>query len=168
MLFRSQDDLVHDLEHVAYLVTGMLFWWPAVGLDPSPWRIPHPLRVLYVFLQMPQNTFLALAIYSASAPLYPTYANMQRGWGPSPLADQQLAGGLMWVIGDLTFLVGILALVVAWMRADERAGARHDARLDAERAEIHARELRLAERLARESPSGWRGGGPPPTSEHKK
>ena len=163
-----QDDLVHDLEHVAYLVTGMLFWWPAVGLDPSPWRIPHPLRVLYVFLQMPQNTFLALAIYSASAPLYPTYANMQRGWGPSPLADQQLAGGLMWVIGDLTFLVAILALVVAWMRADERAGARHDARLDAERAEIHARELRLAERLARESPSGWRGGGPPPTSEHKK
>ena len=163
-----QDDLVHDLEHVAYLVTGMLFWWPAVGLDPSPWRIPHPLRVLYVFLQMPQNTFLALAIYSASAPLYPTYANMQRGWGPSPLADQQLAGGLMWVIGDLTFLVAILALVVAWMRADERAGARHDARLDAERAEIQARELRLAERLARESPSGWRGGGPPPTSEHKK
>jgi putative membrane protein len=163
-----QDDFVHDLEHVAYLVTGMLFWWPAVGLDPSPWRIPHPLRVLYVFLQMPQNTFLALAIYSASAPLYPTYANMQRGWGPSPLADQQLAGGLMWVIGDLTFLVAILALVVAWMRADERAGARHDARLDAERAEIHARELRLAERLARESPGGWRGGGPPPTSKHKK
>jgi putative copper resistance protein D len=163
-----QDDLVHDLEHVAYLVTGMLFWWPAVGLDPSPWRIPHSLRVLYVFLQMPQNTFLALAIYSASAPLYPTYANMQRGWGPSPLADQQLAGGLMWVIGDITFLVAILTLVVAWMRADERAGARHDARLDAERAEIHARELRLAERLARESPGGWRGGGPPPTSEHKK
>jgi cytochrome c oxidase assembly factor CtaG len=145
-----EDDFVHKLEHVAYLTAGMLFWWPAVGLDPSPWRIPHPLRVLYVFLQMPQNTFLALAIFSASEPLYPHYVAIQRAWGPTPLADQQVAGGLMWVIGDLTFLAAILGVALAWMRADERLGARQDARIEAERAQIQAREVRLAERLARE------------------
>ena len=145
-----ENDLVHDLEHLAYLTAGMLFWWPAIGLDPSPWRMPHPLRILYVFLQMPQNTFLALAIYSAAEPLYPHYVALQRSWGPTPLADQQLAGGLMWVIGDLTFLVAILGIVVAWMRAEDRTSARQDARLDAERADIRAREVRLAERLARE------------------
>jgi putative membrane protein len=145
-----ENDAVHDLEHLAYLTAGMLFWWPVVGLDPSPWRMPHPLRLLYVFLQMPQNTFLALAIFSAAEPLYPYYVALQRPWGPTPLADQQLAGGLMWVIGDLTFLVAILGLVLAWMRAEERTNAWRDARLDAELEEIRAREVRLAERLARE------------------
>jgi len=168
-----EDDAVHKLEHAAYLTAGLLFWWPAVGLDPSPWRIPHPLRVLYVFLQMPQNTFLALAIFSAPEPLYPHYVALQRAWGPTPLADQQVAGGLMWVIGDLTFLVAILGVVLAWMRADERLGARRDAQIEAEREQIRARETRLAERNLRRmatsasppSSDGWRRGAPPPTSE---
>jgi putative membrane protein len=182
-----ENDLVHDLEHLSYLTAGMLFWWPVVGLDPSPWRMPHPLRLLYVFLQMPQNTFLALAIFSAAEPLYPHYVALQRPWGPTPLADQQLAGGLMWVIGDLTFLVAILGVVLAWMRAEERTNARRDARLDAEREQIHAREIRLAERNLRRtagrasppssdgcrrgappSSGGWRRGAPPQTSESEQ
>jgi putative copper resistance protein D len=145
-----EEPWIHQLEHVLYLTTALLFWWPIVGADPSPWRMPPPLRVLYAFLQMPQNTFLALAIYSASEPLYPHYATLQRTWGPTVLADQQLAGGLMWVIGDLAFLAAILFCVVQWMRQEDRDTARLDARLDAERAEITRREAVLADRLARE------------------
>src|SRR5204862_6295999 len=115
-------------------------WWPVVGTDPSPWRMPHPLRALYTFLQMPQNTFLALAIYSSSTPLYAHYATLERAWGPSVIADQQLAGGLMWVIGDLTFLVAILFVVVKWMRQEDRDAARGAARMDAERDGIRRRE----------------------------
>ena len=79
-----EDPLVHDLEHALFLGTGLLFWWPAVALDPAPWRMPHPLRALYVFLQMPQNTFLAVVILGATAPLYPHYVTLVRGWGPTP------------------------------------------------------------------------------------
>ncbi len=71
-----EEPFIHDLEHLLYLGAGLLFWWPAVALDPAPWRMPHPVRAMYLFLQMPQNTFLALAIYSASAPLYARYANL--------------------------------------------------------------------------------------------
>jgi putative copper resistance protein D len=145
-----EEPLVHELEHAAYLAAALLFWWPIVGADPSPWRLPPPLRALYAFLQMPQNTFLALAIYSAPDPLYAHYATLQRAWGPTVLADQQLAGGLMWVIGDLVFLAAILFCVVQWMRQEDRDTARLDARLDAERAEIVRREALLADRLARE------------------
>ena len=63
--------MVHDLEHVLFLVTALLFWWPAVGLDPAPWRMPHPGRAMYVFLQMPQNTFLAVMILFARAAALP-------------------------------------------------------------------------------------------------
>jgi putative copper resistance protein D len=145
-----EDPIVHDLEHLLYLTAGLLFWWPAVALDPAPWRMPHPVRAMYLFLQMPQNTFLALAIYSASTPLYAHYANLGLSWGPSALVDQRLAGGLMWIIGDLVFVSGIVLCVVGWMRFEERDTARRELHADAEMAVIHAREVVLAERLARE------------------
>jgi cytochrome c oxidase assembly factor CtaG len=145
-----EDPLVHDLEHLGYLAAGVLFWWPAIGPDPSPWRMSHPVRVMYVFLQMPQNTFLAVAILNASQPLYSHYATLVRSWGPSPLNDQQIAGGIMWLFGDLGFLAAILGLVVAWMRHEERETGRADRRADEAMAGIRDRETRLADRLADE------------------
>jgi putative copper resistance protein D len=149
-----EDPFLHDLEHLLFLTAALLFWWPAIGLDPAPWRMPYPARVLYLFLQMPQNTFLALAIYSAAAPLYAHYASLVVPWGPTALADQEAAGAIMWVAGDLTFLLAILGVVVAWMRDEERTAARREARVDAERAAIRRRELVLAERLAAEGQPG--------------
>ncbi len=145
-----EEPLVHELEHLAYLVAALLFWWPIVAVDPSPWRMAYPLRVLYAFLQMPQNTFLALAIFASSEPMYPHYASLARTWGPSVLDDQQIAGAVMWVFGDLTFLAAILFVVFGWMRQEDRDTARTDAREDVELAEIQRRQVQLADRLARE------------------
>ena len=58
----------HRLEHALFLVAALLFWWPVIGPDPSPWKLKPSARILYAGLAMPQNTFLALAIYMASAP----------------------------------------------------------------------------------------------------
>lgn len=143
------DPFVHELEHAAFLGSALLFWWPVVGLDPSPWRMPHPVRALYTFLQMPQNTFLSLAIFSATEPLYAHYAALQRPWGPAPLADQQAAGAIMWVLGDLTFVTALVLVVVDWMRAEERTAAADDARALREEAALRARAEGIAERRAR-------------------
>jgi putative membrane protein len=128
-----EDPLVHEGEHLLYIVSGLLFWWPVVGADPSPWRMGYGARVGYLALGMPQNTFLGLAIYSAPVVLYPHYQTLVRAWGPDPLADQQLAGGLMWVVGDFLFIIPLLIVVAAWMRAEERRGVRVDAQLARER-----------------------------------
>ena len=122
----------------------------AVGLDPSPWRMSHPVRAMYVFLQMPQNTFLAVTIMNASAVLYAHYATNIRSWGPSALEDQQTAGGLMWLLGDMLFLTAIALIIAGWMIHEQKQEAIVDRRLDAERAAIRAREVTLAERLAAE------------------
>jgi cytochrome c oxidase assembly factor CtaG len=146
------DDLaLHYLEHALYLGAGLLFWWPAVAVDPAPWRMTHPVRALYTFLQMTQNTFLSVVILNAQTVLYPHYATLQRGWGPPPLEDQQLAAAFMWVAGDLLFLGAIFAILVDWSRAEGRAAARVDRRAAEELVEIRIRERRLAERLRRES-----------------
>jgi putative copper resistance protein D len=145
-----EDPLVHDFEHTLYLAAGLLFWWPAVGLDPSPWRMPHPVRAMYVFLQMPQNTFLAVTILNSSVPLYSHYATLIRPWGPTALQDQQIAGGLMWLCGDLLFLTAMGGIIAGWMLYEKRHEAALDRRVDRERAAIRIRETRLAERLAEE------------------
>jgi len=125
---------VHDFEHLLYLSAGLLFWWPVVGLDPSPWRISHPLRILYVFLAAPVNTFIALAIYSSGVILYPHYTQIPRSWGPSPLTDQHWGGAIMWLAGDMMLLGAVIVVALGWMKHDEAEAVRIDARLDAEAA----------------------------------
>jgi cytochrome c oxidase assembly factor CtaG len=146
-----ESPIVHDLEHGLFLGSAMLFWWPAVAIDPAPWRLAHPARIAYVFLQMTQNTFLAVVILNAAGVLYPHYATLGLPYGIDPLDDQRLAAGVMWIAGDAIFLLAIMALVAGWMRADARGLARADRQAALDLAKIRIRERRLAERLADKS-----------------
>jgi putative copper resistance protein D len=123
---------LHYFQHATFLIAALLFWWPVIGADPGRWRLPYPVRLFYLFLAMPQNSFLGVALMSAPAVLYPHYLSNLRTWGPSALADQNLGGIVMWVFGDLVFLAGMAGVVAAWARHEDRRTARLDARLDAE------------------------------------
>lgn len=125
---------LHYLQHATFLGAALLFWWPVVGADPSPWRLPHPGRLLYLFLALPQNSFLGVALMSAPTVLYPHYVTNVRAWGLTPLEDQALGGVIMWVVGDLCFVAGMLAVVALWMRHEDRRTERLDRRLAAQRA----------------------------------
>jgi putative membrane protein len=128
-----ENQALHYVQHATFLGAALLFWWPAIGVDPSPWRLPHPVRLLYLFMAMPQNSFLGVALLGASSVLYPHYLSNAREWGPTPIEDQQLGGVLMWVVGDVAFLVGMAVVILLWMRHEERRATRIDARLAAER-----------------------------------
>jgi len=123
------NDLLHGFEHLLYLGAAALFWWPVVRRDPVPGSFPWPGRVLYLFLAMPLQSFLGLAIYSSDRVLYSHY----EAFGGA-LADQQLAGAIMWGGGDLLMLTALGCAVAGWMRAEDRATERLDAQLDALRA----------------------------------
>jgi putative membrane protein len=119
------DPGLHAVEHLAYLGSAVLFWSVVAAADPAPTRLSPPARILYLFLAMPQMTFLGLAIYGARHVLYPAY-----GTGPAALADQRLAGALMGGAGVLVFLPAVCLLLADWWAREERAAARADARLD--------------------------------------
>ncbi len=124
-----RNENIHFLEHLAYLSSALLFWWPVVGLDPNPARISHPARLLYLFLAMPMTALLGLAIYSSNRLLYPHYETASRSIGFSPIADQHLAGALMWEGGMLLMVAALALVLLDWMRRDEREAERADARL---------------------------------------
>ena len=129
-----ENQALHYLQHAHFLFAALLFWWPALGVDPSPWRLPHPVRLFYLFLAMPQQSFLGVSLLQTATVLYPHYVTTVRDWGPTPLEDQHVGGMIMWVFGDVAFLTGMAIVLVLWMRHEERRTARLDARLAAERA----------------------------------
>jgi putative membrane protein len=120
-----ESPLAHATEHVLFLGSALLFWRPVLGTAVHG-RLSHPLRLLYLALAMPQNTFLALAVSSSTSPLYDHYVEVARSGGPSPLDDQRLAGGIMWVGGDLTLLVAVIAVAGAWAVHEDRVTRRRE------------------------------------------
>jgi putative copper resistance protein D len=141
-----EDQFVHELEHLLYLGAALLFWWPVIGVDPAPHRLGHPARIGYVLLQIPLNSFLAMAVLFADAPLYSHYATLGSPYGITALADQQLAAGIMWFVSDGVFIGSILLLVAGWMRHEDRDAVAADRRADPARRAIRERADRLAER----------------------
>ena len=147
-----EDPITHDLEHLAYLTAGLLFWWPVVGIDPSPHRMGYPARIGFVFLQMPQNSFLAMTVLFAASPLYPHYATLGSPYGIDALNDQRLAGAIMWILGDVIFMLETMAILAGWMRSDTRRNPRAEREAELELAAIREREVAL--RLRRASETG--------------
>lgn len=121
--------LLHDLEHLTFFGTAVLFWWPIV--NPAP-RLHHlssgvmyGARIGYLILATGQNTLLGAVLGLAERVLYPSYAAAPRllvDWGP--IDDQAFGGGVMWS-GSHMFLVAVLILLHRAMDAEgRRAGAR--------------------------------------------
>jgi putative copper resistance protein D len=142
-----EDPFLHNMEHSLYLGTALLFWAPIFSVDPIRHRLRGGSALAYLITQMPQNSFLGVAIMWSTTPLYPHYLTLQRAWGPSPLEDQQLAGAIMWLAGDALFLAAIFVVLAALAKSEDRPESRYDeAQTAAAIAEIRRREVLLAER----------------------
>ncbi len=128
-----RNDSVHALVHLHVVGVGMLFWWPAVGLDPSRRPLAPPGRLLYVLVAVPFHAFLGLVVLSSTAhPLGGAeYGRVARDWGPSLLADQRTAAGLMWAGGELLGAAAAAVVGLRWFREEQRRDVRRDRRLDA-------------------------------------
>jgi putative copper resistance protein D len=126
-----RNPLLHDLNHIHFVVIGCLWFWPIIGLDPMPNRLPYPIRLLAVFVTMPFHAFLGVAILSQSTLIAGGYyRSLHRTWGPTALQDQHMAGSVLWATGDIVALVVLGALFVQWARDSDREAAREDRRLD--------------------------------------
>ena len=120
----------HAVEHGVWLGAALVYWWPIVGVDPNPHPVAYPVRLLSMLLAMPAMSFLAIAIYTASTPLYLTYAQLPAPWGPGALGDQRDAAVLMWLAGNLAMLIAMLLVAAAWKRDDDTRQRRIEERED--------------------------------------
>jgi cytochrome c oxidase assembly factor CtaG len=110
----------HALEHGAFLLTGLLLWWPVAGAAPEWPRPSPPAQLLYLFLATIPMMAIAAPITLAEDPLYPFYAAAGRPWPLAPRADQELAGVLMWVGGMFGYLVAGTVVFFRWAGPEVR------------------------------------------------
>ncbi len=119
----------HELEHAAYLFSGMLLWWPVLDGDPVPSRRLGGIgKLAYVIAAMPSMALIGAYLNRAPTLVYSAYAAPAHALGISPVLDQQRAGAIMWVVGGTVMaLVGLWCAVAALVGEERRQRAR-DAR----------------------------------------
>ncbi len=110
------------LENVLYLVTGYLLFAELVSTRESPRRIPDLIRFVTLVAAMGADTLTGVALMLTQRPVAPGYAAAHPGWGPSAIDDQNLAGGLMWVVGDGLMMVLMIIVGVLWGLRTEDSG----------------------------------------------
>jgi putative copper resistance protein D len=113
---------------IAHLVgSGYFFFWLLIGVDPAPKPVPHPVRVLMLFVTMVFHAIFGLAIMqSTNVFASDWYATLSRDWGSSPLHDQSVGGGIAWAAGELPVAFVLAVIVAQWIRADGREQRRID------------------------------------------
>jgi putative membrane protein len=116
----------HIAIHQLFIATAIATWWPVL----SPLRelppLSPPAQMLYVFAHTFPSGLLGALFTFSEGPLYPQYANAPRVWPSfSALADQQLGGLIMWVIGGTFFLAVFVVVFLRWALAMEAKERRH-------------------------------------------
>jgi cytochrome c oxidase assembly factor CtaG len=130
-----ENDWLHELTHIHFIVTGCLFFWPLLGLDPLPNRWPYPARALLMVLSVPFHTVLGLTIMQDKSLLGGDYyPSLHLAW-VNPWSDQVTAGGILWAGGELVSVAMLGILIIQWMRQSEREARRIDRALDRAEAE---------------------------------
>jgi cytochrome c oxidase assembly factor CtaG/putative copper export protein len=139
----------HLLMNAHFLIVGYLFYWPVIGVDPSPRRLPHVARLGMVFASLPFHAFFGVILMSMQTVVAePFYQALGLPWTADLLADQRLGGGIAWAAGELPLLIVLVALLVQWAKADDREAHRADRRADddgdADRAAYNAMLRKLS------------------------
>jgi cytochrome c oxidase assembly factor CtaG len=118
-------EAVHDLEHALFFAAGILFWLQVVDSPPVRARLDHGLRAVYLTGALLVGWVLAIVLALSSSPFYPAYARLEhRTAGLSALADQQIAGGVMWVPGSIPFTIAFVWALYRWLDPATDASAR--------------------------------------------
>jgi putative membrane protein len=117
-----QNELVHDLEHISFFATGILFWWHVIGAGPRVHkRLPSGARIAYLLVTVPVTMLTGIAFTFAQQPFYSYYLAVPRPWGVTALEDQVIGGVIIWVLGSMMLMLGALILTSQLFQREETA-----------------------------------------------
>jgi putative copper resistance protein D len=123
-----RDAWIHACVHVVFLASALLFWTPLLAPEPLGHRMSPPAKLAYLLLAMPAMAIVGVVLNNNAGAVYQPYASAAQQLGISALADQQLAGALMWVGGGT--VLGLAFLLCGWhaLLAEERSQVAREAR----------------------------------------
>ena len=127
----TNHDADQFIEQPLYLIAAFLFYFPLIGSNLQPRRPAPAMRLLSMALMMVPESIVGAVIYFASVVLYPAFP-LERPFGPDRMADQQLAGSLMWALVMVVDSFWLMIAAVEWFNGEERRSRRIDAEIESE------------------------------------
>ncbi|EHB53974.1 Cytochrome c oxidase caa3-type, assembly factor CtaG-related protein [Mycolicibacterium rhodesiae JS60] len=117
----------HVLMNLHFLMSGYLFYWVVIGVDPTPRPLPPIAKIAMVFASLPLHAFFGVVMMGQQRVLGESfYRSLQLSWHKDLLDDQHLGGGIAWAAGEIPLVVVMIALLVQWTRSDRRTAKRLD------------------------------------------
>jgi cytochrome c oxidase assembly factor CtaG len=101
-----RSETVHVVEHVSFVAPALLFWGALLDAPPVRTRMDQLHRAKWFAAAMVPGWILAIVLAFANAPVYGAYRS---------LTDQQLAAGVMWVPGSITYFVAAFVAFYRWL-----------------------------------------------------
>jgi cytochrome c oxidase assembly factor CtaG/putative copper export protein len=121
----------HVLMTAHFLLTGYLFVWALVGIDPGPKRPPYPFRLVLLLITLGFHAFFGIALMASNTLLAPEWWHaLGQTDDVALLADQQNGGAIAWAAGDIPSLLLAVALLISWVRSDAQETKRLDRKAD--------------------------------------
>ncbi len=124
-----RDDAIHILQHLLFLATTTLFWWPILAPAGHPALLPAWAAGLYLFAALAAGSVLGIILAFAPPGLYAHYRQprdtlgilplVRNGWGLTPAGDQQLGGFLMWIPGGFVYSLAMFGALARWFGEPE-------------------------------------------------
>lgn len=142
----------HVAMNVHFLLSGYLFYWVVIGVDPTPRPLPPIAKLAVVFASLPLHAFFGVVLMGTKSVLAGDfYQSLHLSWHDDLLGDQRLGGGIAWSAGEVPLVLVLIALLVQWRRSDQRISTRMDRAADRdEDADLKAYNAMLAKLSERE------------------
>jgi cytochrome c oxidase assembly factor CtaG len=130
---------VRELTYLVLMVPGFVFFWTLLRVDPVPKEYAYAVSMWITGAAVIGDAFFGVAVIADQNLIGASYFHaLARPWGPTLATDQVIAGGVLWILGDLVGLPFLAAQLIHMMREDESDAARIDAELDAQQAQLEA------------------------------
>lgn len=146
----------HLLMNAHFILSGYLFYWVVIGVDPSPRHIEPLTKLAMVFGSLPFHAFFGVALMSMNTVMGGWYyRTLGLNWNGDLMADQKLGGGIAWATGEIPLVLVMLALLIQWSRSDNRTAKRSDRAAERDHdADLAAHNAMFAELARRDRDGG--------------
>jgi putative copper resistance protein D len=118
----------HLLMNIHFILAGFLFFMIVIGVDPTPRRIHHLVRIVILFAAMAIHAFFSIALLATTTLIDKGFYSSQNiPWLGSGILDDQRAGGsVSWAMGEIPIILALVATFILWMRDDAKETRRID------------------------------------------
>jgi cytochrome c oxidase assembly factor CtaG len=117
--FALEHERWHEFEHLCFLGTSILFWWPVIRPWPKRAAYSGWLLLLYLVMADVVNTILSAFLAFCDRSVYPYYSREPNPFQISPLFDQRAGAVAMWLVGSVVFLVPAAILTIRLLQREQ-------------------------------------------------